>query len=120
MESEADVLAAWCTLLPALRERARQEGVLDRLNRDVERVSGGGSARPALRKWRPEEYGEEQRTWSDRPTVGMARLPGWGGAAGLGAGAYVCPEDRCNRQSTRDDDGHPPLCAAFGTPMRPA
>ncbi|MFI1995577.1 hypothetical protein [Actinoplanes sp. NPDC020271] len=120
MESEADALAAWCAMLPALRERARQEGVLDRLNRDADRVSGGGSARPALRKWQPEDQDQAQRTWSDRPTAGLPRLPGWGAAAGLGAGAYVCPQDRCNRRAARDDDGHPPNCAAFGTPMRPA
>jgi len=120
VESEADILAAWCALLPALRERARDEGVQDRLDRDVERVGAGGSARSALRKWQPDDAGSEQRGWSDRSTVAMAQLPGWGGAAGIGAGTYVCPRDRCNRRSSRDEHGHPPLCAAFGTPMQPA
>jgi hypothetical protein len=120
VESEADTLAAWCALLPALRESARAEGVLDRLDRDAARVSGGGSARSALRKWRPDDPDAEQRGWSDRPTAAMAQLPGWGGAAGIGAGAYSCPRDRCNRRSARDEHGHPPVCAAFATPMRPA
>lgn len=120
MESDADILAAWCSLLPVLRERARVESVLDRLERDVARVGAGASARTALRKWQPEEEGEAKRGWSDRPTVAMPQLPSWGGEPGVGAGAYVCPRNRCNRRSSRDQAGHPPQCAAFGTPMTPA
>lgn len=120
METEADLLAAWCELLPALRDQARAEGVLDRLDRDAERVRTSGSARSALRRWRPGEPDADQRGWSDRPTEAMAQLPGWGAAAGMGAGSYVCPRERCLRRASRDALGHPPLCAAFAVPMQPA
>jgi hypothetical protein len=120
VESEAEAMADWCAALPALRERARAEGVLDRLDRDGARIVGGQSARPALRKWRPQATDRDQRGWSDRATVGMPQLPGWEGAAGIGAGTYTCPRERCTRRATRDEAGHPPQCATFGTPMQPA
>ncbi|MEH1165252.1 hypothetical protein V6V47_07685 [Micromonospora sp. CPCC 205539] len=120
MQSDSDDLAAWCALLPALREQARASGVLDRLDRDAERVRAGASAHRALLKWRPPADDAEQRGWSDRPTVGLAGLPGMTRAPGVGAGDYRCPRDRCVRHATRDDDGHPPRCTAFDLPMRPA
>ena len=120
MQSEVDILAAWCSLLPALREQARANGVLDRLDRDAERVRAGGSARQALLKWRPRDSDAELRGWSDRPTAGLVGLPGMARAPGVGAGEYTCPRDRCARRAARDEHGHLPRCTAFDTPMRPA
>ncbi|WP_405096307.1 hypothetical protein [Micromonospora sp. NBC_01412] len=120
MQSDVDVLAVWCALLPALREQARANGVLDRLDRDAERVRAGGSARQALLKWQPRDAAGELRGWADRPTAGLAGLPGLAHTPGVGAGDYTCPRDRCARRATRDEHGHPPRCPAFGTPMRPA
>jgi hypothetical protein len=120
VESEADFLAMWCALLPALRDQARNNGVLDRLDRDAERVRAGAPARRALLKWGPRDSSGSHRSWSDRPTVGLAGLPGMGRAPGTGAGEYTCPHDRCARRASRDEHGHLPQCAAFGVPMRPA
>ncbi|MEH0934852.1 hypothetical protein [Micromonospora psammae] len=120
METEADILAAWCTVLPALRDQARSNGVLDRLDRDADRVRAGGSARRALLKWWPPESDVHHRGWSDRPTVGLAGLPGTSRPPGVGAGEYTCPQERCPRRGFRDEQGHPPRCTAFDAPMRPA
>ncbi|MFG1953409.1 hypothetical protein [Micromonospora sp. NPDC048830] len=120
MQSEADALADWCALLPTLREQARSNGVLDRLDRDAERVREGGSAQRALRKWGPRDSVGNQRSWSDRTTVGLAVLPGGGRPPGAGSAEYVCPRDRCARRAHRDEHGHLPRCTAFDTPMRPA
>lgn len=120
MESEADFLTVWCVLLPELRDQARNSGVLDRLDRDVERVRAGASARRALRKWRPPDSDGAHRSWSDGWTLGLARLPGLARAPGVGSAEYVCPRDRCARRASRDEQGHPPRCTAFDTPMRPA
>lgn len=119
MESEADYLALWCLLLPELRAAARQGGVLDRLNRDADRVKEGGPAKQALRKWGPVDPDGAQRSWADRPVLGIAALPGRGRVPGAGAGEYSCPFDRCGREASRDENGHPPRCTAFDVPMRP-
>ena len=119
MKPADDVLAVWCALLPVLREQARAHGLLNRFDRDAERVRAGGSAAPALRKWQPRDAIGELRGWSDRPTTGLAWLPGLTRPPGAGAGEYACPRDRCARRATRDDLGHPPRCPAFDTLMRP-
>jgi hypothetical protein len=120
VESEAGFLAVWCALLPELREHARNNGVLDRLDRDAERVRAGASARRALRKWRPPDSDGAHRGWSDGPAFGLARLPGAVRAPGVGSGEYGCPRERCARRTGRDELGHPPRCTAFDVPMRPA
>ena len=66
MKPADDVLAVWCALLPVLREQARAHGLLNRFDRDAERVRAGGSAAPALRKWQPRDA-RGARGWSDRP-----------------------------------------------------
>ncbi len=119
MDSEADHLALWCLLLPELRTAARRSGVLDRLDRDADRVKQGGPAKTALKKWGPVGPDGAPRSWADRPALGIAALPGRSRAPGVGAGEYGCPLDRCARVATRDDNGHPPRCAAFDASMRP-
>lgn len=120
MQSEADFLAEWCALLPELRDQARNNGVLNRLDRDAERVRAGAPARRALLKWQPPDPAGAHRSWSDRPTFAVAGLPGMARSPGVSAGEYVCPRDRCARRASRDEHGHPPRCTAFDTPMRPA
>jgi hypothetical protein len=98
----------------------RQAGSTARwLDRDVNSVREGGSARLALRKWLPPDSAEAQRGWSDRPAAGMVAIPGASTAPGLGAGDYACPRDRCARRDHRDGQGHLPVCTAFDLPMRP-
>lgn len=114
------MLAAWCVLLPELRVHARQNGVLARLDRDAERVRAGAPARRALRKWRPPDSDDRHRSWADGWAPGIVRLPGQVRTPDAGSRDYVCPHDRCARRGARDADGHPPRCAAFDAPMRPA
>ncbi|WP_434441578.1 hypothetical protein [Lentzea sp. E54] len=120
MGKEQDFLALWCAQLPSLRDHARRNGVLARLDRDVGRVREGGSAHRALLKWLPPESAEALRGWADRPAAGIAALPGVGATPGTNAGDYVCPRDGCGRHARRDEHGHVPRCTAFDEPMRPA
>lgn len=120
MGNEQDFLALWCAQLPSLREHARGNGVLARLDRDVERIRDGASPERALLKWVSPETAEALRGWADRPASGMAGLPGMRGTPGLGAGNYVCPRDRCGRRAQRDENGHVPRCTAFDETMRPS
>jgi hypothetical protein len=120
VEAEDDLLAVWCAALPELRTQARNNGVLDRLDRDIARVRAGAAVRQLVLKWMPTDSDGTYRSWSDRPFFGLVGLPGMNRDLPVGAGTYGCPRDRCGRNASRDEHGHLPWCAAFDEPMRPA
>ncbi|MGW4231701.1 hypothetical protein ACWEF9_20800 [Streptomyces sp. NPDC004980] len=118
--TEDEAFAAWCAQLPAISEEAAEAGASARLERDVARVRAGGSALTAYRKWRGTDGPGTWRSWSEPAGTGMAGLPGPSPLKPAGAGSYRCPEARCDRRASRDEQGHPPVCAALDIPMTPA
>lgn len=91
VESEVDLLALWCAMLPELRVQARDNGVLDRLDRDIARVRAGTAVRQVLRKWMPPDSDGTYRSWSDRPFFGTIGLPGMNRQPALGRCVRVSP-----------------------------
>ncbi|GHA16500.1 hypothetical protein GCM10010345_21720 [Streptomyces canarius] len=119
--TEDQALALWCDRLPSLQTRAARAGLASRLDRDIARVRDGGSAVRACRKWLPEDDepgGRTTRSWSGETGTAFASLPGGREIRRTGVGAYACPTGACARRAGRDEQGHPPACAAFGTPMQ--
>jgi hypothetical protein len=117
--TEVEALVAWCERLPAIRAEAAAVGAAVRLERDITRVRRGGSALVAYRKWLSTEEPGAWRTWSEPAGTAMPGLPGLSRTEPAGTGDYRCPLGRCTRRASRDESGHPPVCAAFDVPMAP-
>lgn len=117
--TEDEALVAWCERLPAIRAEASAVGAAARLERDIARVREGGSALVAYRRWLGTDEADSWRTWSEPAGSAMPGLPGLPRAVPAGTGDYRCPQDRCTRRASRDELGHPPVCAAFDVAMVP-
>jgi hypothetical protein len=117
--TEDEALVAWCERLPAIRAEAVADGATARLERDIARIRGGGSALIAYRRWLGTEAPGAWRTWSEPAGPAMPGLPGLSTAEPAGTGDYRCPLGRCTRRASRDEFGHPPVCNAFDVAMPP-
>ncbi|MEU1395034.1 hypothetical protein ABZ403_03055 [Micromonospora zamorensis] len=115
-EIEFQALTFLCQHMGLLRHNAEAGHWAIRLNRIVEQVRAGGSARQAC-----------VLLGLTGAAPGTTRSPGDPWPLGLrpaepplGGGAYVCPLRRCARTDTRGDDASPPSCLVFDEPMQPA
>jgi hypothetical protein len=118
---EGQALVLWCARLPDLRLAASVGGWTARLERAAARVRENGSALDACRQFDllDAESAGPTRSFGDPgavpvyPTSHSPRPPR------TGRGDYSCPRRVCARRDSRDDDGHPPVCALFDEPMLP-
>ena len=115
-DMEFQALTMLCQHLGFLQRNAEAGHWAVRLNRIVDRVRAGGSARQActLLGLIGADPGTSRSPDGPWP-LGLrpAELP-------LGGGDYVCPLRRCARSGTRDDQATPPFCLVFDEPMQPA
>ncbi|WP_424186692.1 hypothetical protein ACOBQX_02380 [Actinokineospora sp. G85] len=119
---EGQALVLWCAVLPDLRRAAVVGRWTDRLERAAVRVREGGSALDACRQF---DLVDGQPGEPTRNVADPGSAPAYPGARGprpprAGRGDYRCPRGLCARRDSRDDDGHPPMCALFDNePMLP-